>query len=290
MGDQGTIPGTIPPAAGEAPAGEAPEAKTAREAAAAVAAAAAPPARAAAPAKGAKAAPPAKSGTEIRMPSSAFRDRVDRDAAAKLKKALGMTLEEAQALLKSRKEGGDGAPASAAAAPAGAPAGAAAPARGPDPEKEKLRREAKDLERRLEAQRAKLKKVKTRERDRRTEIELRYSAVAAGIKADDADYAMGLYRSALRATAEGEDLPAPEAFWPTLKASKPYLFADGAPAREVPLRATTAPPLSRKPGEETPPTRAAGKPPGQADVDALEKRDFDDRTASRYGFRPPQSV
>jgi len=225
------------------------------------------------------------------MPSSAFRERIDRDAQAKIKKALGCTLEEAQELLKVQRAGGGAAPAPGTpAAPApGATAAPAAPAR-PNAELEKLRREKADLERRTEALRAKVKKVKTRARDRLLETELRYSAVAAGIKADDADYAMGLYRAKVRATPQGEDVPDPDSFWPTLKAAKGYLFVDGAPAREVPIRPTTAPPASKKPGEEVPPARGAGAPAAEKGVMEMEPEEFGARTSNRYGFRPPQSA
>lgn len=285
MGDednQQKIPGTDDAAAGgaapaaAAPAGAAPAAGTPAKPAAGN------KPNAAAPAKPAAGKPGASGGgTEIRMSSKALRERIDRDAASKIRRALGCTLEEAQAKLKAASSPEAAVAAANAAAPGVRP-------RGADPEVEKLRRQLADKTARLEAQKAKNAKVKDRERDKRVSLELRYSAVAAGISDEHADFALDQLAQAVRKTPAGKDPTSPAAFWPALLKARPYLGKGAAAAPvEVPLDPTTAPPESRAPGEATPKPPAPGERPKEKGVDELSDEEFASRTEKRYKFRVP---
>lgn len=218
--------------------------------------------------------------TMVSMPSKALRERIDRDAAAKIKRVLGCTLEEAKAKLAAA-----GSPAAAIAA-AGSPA---APA-GTDPKVlerlASIERQNKDLRGRLDASKQKTQKIQSRERDKRVSLELRYGAVAAGIADEHADFALDQLAAAVRKAPAGQDPPTPQAFWPALLKARPYLGKGVAPT-EVQLRPTTAPPESRAPGEATPNQPAAGTPPPKDDVDKLSDEDFARRTDKLYKFRVP---
>lgn len=231
-----------------------------------------PPASAAPPKPAAK--QPQKRGPEVRIPQAAFKKRIEREAAAEIKRRLGVSIEEAEAMI--RKGGG--------AAPGATSQGVADEVvRKLQAENLKLKNDAE--KRRQEAAIAEKKRQReiARLRDRQIETELRYMAKSAGIV--DADYACTLFA---RAAAKDTNIE-PEKFFAGLRQSHAYLFtaAPAAPAPEPTVPAATAPPESKQPGETTPPKPTPGESATAptVDVDKMSPSEFARHTRS-YGYAP----
>lgn len=242
--------------------------------AAAAPAAAAPAPRAAAPAAGGGGKQKNKGGQPGGQPfhkQAGFKDRLQREAAAMVRKNLGMTIEEAKALLAR-----GGAPAPAAAA---APAAAPAPGARRDPDAA-LRTKVHEQERRIEKQKNKIKTLRTRHADEMVNQTMRQEALGVGIAADHVDFALNLYSQAVRATKEG-DPPESQVFFVGLRKTRAYLFREGAPV--VTLSPTTAPPEGAGPGGETATPAGAGTPPKLPDAMEMSDSEFREHKR-RYGI------
>jgi hypothetical protein len=253
-----------------------------------VAPAAAPPAAPAAPAPRA-AAPPApapkkpKPGNvdDIQLDKhpkllKRLRQEAARQAARLVQDKLGVSLDEAVELVKKAGTAID-------AAPGGAPP-AAAPAPGSDREKRLLERRVAKLTARVEQSKRKVVSTKRRARDEVVELELRLETLRAGIKDDQADFALWQYRKAVAAAPDEAAIPEASAFFAGMKASHPQIFAGAAPLPPVTLRPTMTPPLSLQPGEETPANRKPGDEPPQVDAFKMSDEQFRRHKAS-YGVR-----
>jgi hypothetical protein len=263
------------------------EAEIAAEAAAAasavVAAAAATPAPAVAPvAAAAPATPPKGRGgpAKIEIPSDEFAKRVQREAKSLLRRKIGTDdIDEITALVERGRK------ATPAAAAAAAVPGTPAPV--VDPETERLRAKTRELEAQVEEERSRRRKVKNRARANEMDLRLRHSALVAGVKSDDVDYALERYKRAVGVAPEGK-APMPDAFWAELRKTQAFLFAGAAPApAPVPLSPTSAPPEGAAAGEAPKPNGAAAPRPVD-DVEKLDSKGFEDRTMNRYGYRPPR--
>jgi hypothetical protein len=215
-------------------------------------------------------------GPEIRIPQAAFKARVQREAAVEVKRRLGITIEEAEALVRAKGEG---------AAP-GASGVAVA-----NEVVDKLTREKNAAEARAKksetdrlALEAKHKKDVQRLKDKNIEAELRFTAKSAGIT--DPDYATHLFA---RAAASGQSTD-PDAFFTSLKTSHPFLFvASTAPAAIPPkpteVPAGTAPPESAQPGEAKPtPAPAGSSTAAENPVDQMNPTEFGKHMRQKYGY------
>lgn len=251
--------------------------------AAAAAAAGAPAAGAAAPAAAPAAARPAGGGgggAKITLSSDEFAKRIQREARALIRRKVGTDdLEEVAALVERGKK----TPAAVAAPAAGAPAAVA----GPDPELEKLRAQIREKDAALEEEKSRRRRVKARAREEAMDMRLRHSALSAGIVGDNVDYALDRYKKAVRTAPEGK-APMPDAYWTEMRKTQPFLFgaAAAAPA-PVAVRGTTAPPEGAANGEAPRPA-ASGAPRVDRKIEEMNDKEFEDRTANRYGFRPPR--
>jgi hypothetical protein len=211
---------------------------------------------------------------EIRIPVSAFKERVRRDSNALAREALGMTLEEARAKLSS-------AAAATPAAPAGTPAAAAdhaAALRKAERQLAEANKRAQDIEN-------KYKKDTRRLKDAQMEQAIKSAAFRAGVADDErATLAVQLFARAVMA----DNTLTPETFYGTLKNTHPYLFGNVTPAAPVVVAvpAGTAPKASTLPGESLPtptPTTPGG---GTVDVDKMSPTAFNKHMQGTYGYRP----
>ena len=206
-----------------------------------------------------------------------FKDRLGREAEALVRKTLGVSIEEAKAIVAARAA----APGPAAAVP-GAPA--AAPSRR-DPD-EKLRRENQDLANRVQKQSDRIKKLKTKNADERINMQMRGDALGVGIMEEHVDFALNLLAGAIRtALGKSEAPPDSRTFFAGLRKARAYLFREGT--KEVTLRASTAPPESTAPGGETPTQDGPATPPKK--VDAMEMSDEQFRAAQGQDVASPVS-
>lgn len=222
----------------------------------------------------------AKRGPEVRIPQAAFKARIEREAAAIVRKRLGISLEDAEKVVKA----GGQAPAANGANAAQATADqAVAKLQG---ENEKLRRDAETSKRRAEEWERKHRKDTQRLKDRQIESELRFLAAQTGIV--DTEYAVHLFSRASASDKAQE----PQPFFASLKTTHAYLFTTptAPPPKAVTpvVMATTAPPESGQPGESTPRPAAAGAPKAPTDVTDLPNSQFAERTRAVYGYTAGQ--
>ena len=268
MADQ--LPLTPDPAAAPA--------EPATPAAAPSAPAAVEPARAAAPKpkKNGQGQPPQKRKGVIEIPQAAFKARVQREAAAEIRRRTGVTLDDAERLIKAgggTKPAGNGQSAAANTVNA-----AVAQLRS---ENDKLRKANERLTREGQQATKKLEKRLRNANDARVEAELRADARLAGIT--DPDYAVSLFARAVTQDATLQ----PEAFFASLKTTHPVLFsapANPAPAPKV-VAPNTTPPESPSTGEVRPKPAAAGEPPREQNAENDTPQEFAARQRS-YGYVP----
>jgi flagellar motor switch/type III secretory pathway protein FliN len=221
-----------------------------------------------------------KRGPEIRIPQAAFKQRLQREAAAEVKRRLGITIEEAEAIVKKTDS------------PQATSTGVANDVLVKlQQDKVKLQAEVDKQKRTVADLEAKHKKDVTRLRDKQTEAELKFMAKGAGVT--DVDYAIHLFA---RAAAAGQTTD-PTAFFGGLKGTHSYLFLASVPsspvvaeAPPVAVPAVTAPLESSQPGETKPtpvtPTSATSK---DASVENLSGQDFNRHMRSKYGYVPGMS-
>lgn len=228
-------------------------------------------------------APGKRKPQEVRIPLSGFKARLDREAANIIKKRLGCTLDEAEAIVKAKQPGAAAVPAAGAAPAAVANEGLVAL----QAQLTRVQRQATDALKKAGEWEAKHKKDTARLRDRAIENELKALAAVAG--ATDADYAIHLFA---RAAASGQATD-PATYFGVLKTSHPHLFGTvqaaapaPKPAEPVKVPASTAPPASNAAGEATPtPNPAGGAKPAEG-VEGMSQQDFSRRTRATYGFTP----
>lgn len=215
-------------------------------------------------------------GPEVRIPQAAFKARLQREAAAEVRRRLGISLDEAEAIVK--KTG------SVAATPAGVATDVVAKLQA---EKAKLEAEVIKTKKATADLEAKHKKDVQRLKDKQTESELKFIAKGYGIV--DVDYAIHLFA---RAAAAGQATD-PQAYFGSLKNSHVFLFQAPAaapvvekPAEPVVVTPTTAPPESTQPGEVKPPVAVATPGGTGQDVDKLDGPGFNRHMRSKYGYVP----
>jgi hypothetical protein len=236
---------------------------------------------AAAPQRGTNRQPPKQPKVFQEPPHQAFVNRMKREAAMEVKRRLGITIEEAEELVKKSKEQ----PASGAAAKGTADAIVKA-----EKEASKLREENAALKRGQDQLRAKHEKEIRRLKDKQFESELAVEVSRAGITDPDcAELALTLYSRAVKdAKTANQEIPESGKFFAGLRESKPKLFGDGAaPAVPPPvvIPPTTAPPASAAPGGEPPkPTPAGGQPPAKT-ADDMTPEEFNQHLR-RSGYTP----
>ena len=206
-----------------------------------------------------------KNGKTFMLPENAFQVRVQRDAEQRVKARLGVSLEEAEAIVK---RGGVQATATSTVDEA------------LRKENEKLRRESETRKRELELATRKHKKDITRLKDRQVDAELRLEAQRAGIV--DPGYAVHLFSEAVRASQTND----PVAFFAGMKKSHPHFFVAPVVAAPVEIPATTAPPESTQPGGVTPTPANAGTPTAPTNAEDMSTQDFNNYTRRQYGFSP----
>lgn len=232
----------------------------------------------------------AKPGSKnIVIPESEFKKRLERETVKQLATKLGISREDAAAILSGEKKLVPAGSAPAAAAPGAAPA-AAAPVVVTDPKiidrLSRVERDNRELSTRLAKSKEKVKKVRERERDKRVTLEIRHNALAVGVVDKYADFALDLFMKACRKDPKIADDE--RGYFTTLKTDYPFLFAGGAPAAAaptVPLRPTTAGPASTQPGEVKPNPAAAGTPPTEQNVDKMTDDEFREYKKQKYGSR-----
>ena len=212
----------------------------------------------------------------IEIPEAAFKARVQREAAAEIRRRTGVTIEEAERLIK-------------AGGTAAAGGGKTAATNTADAAILQLRNENQSLAKRLdkvtrESGQA-VKKLEKRLRganDARVEAELRAEARMAGIT--DPDYAITLF-----ARAVGKDATLqPEAYFAKLKETHAHLFIVAAPAPPPPkvvVAPTTTPPESQATGEVKPKPATAGEPTTEKNAEQDSAQEFAARQRS-YGYVP----
>lgn len=293
MPDTTTDPAATTPTPAAPAATSAPPAPSGEGAPAAVPAQ--PPAPAAAPAAPAAVAPaptpPAttttppkktkRGGPEIRIPQAAFKARVEREAAAMIRRKLGVTVEEAERLVKA---GGGAAGEGTEEDQVKATADAAIEAL--RKENESLKKRVSKAERETEAWQKKHKKDTQRMRDKMLEADLRARAAGAGVT--DPDYAVVLFSRAVVAQKATD----PDVYFKELRTTHPHLFgqvapAAPAPAPRTPVPANTAPPEAPTAPNGQPPAPATpGNQPPPVKVDDLPPQQFSAHTRRKYGFTP----
>jgi len=232
-------------------------------------------------------------GVERQMPESSLQARIARGAATIVKQRLGISLEEAERIVKA-----GGAPAAAAATANGTPAtpGQQATAMADDAvrrltaENQRLRSRADREAKRANDEARKRQREVARLKELQLDAEFRAEATAAGIMDPAAaDYAVHLFGAAVEAGKATE----PKAFFGQLKKTHTYLFAGAAaPPARVEIPADTAPPESNQPGETKPKPPPAGGGPGGGpgapkNADSMNPQEFAAHQG-RYGFRPGQ--
>lgn len=234
-----------------------------------------------------QAAPPdkrhQKRGREIRIPESAFKARVAREAAAEVRRRLGVSMEEAE---KAVKSGGTPTTPVAGGAPAAVQANQMA-----DEAVKKLQRDNERLK--LESARHKKMAEDTakkgareiaRMKDKQVEAELRQFAASAGF--NDPDIFIHMF---MRAVVADKALT-PQGYVEKLKATHAYMFGV-APPPPVKVMPSTAPPESKQPGEKKPEQQPAGNAaasPKTPDVEKMSPQEFA-RHARGYGYTPGMS-
>jgi hypothetical protein len=198
--------------------------------------------------------------------SEPFMKRVQRATQSEVKKALGMSLDEAKAII--------------AKANSGAPAEPAAQI--DSKQLIKLRQELDAAKRQIAANEQRYKKQLARKDDQRLESDLKFVAAQAGVV--DADYALTLYARAVRGTADGAKPPAAAEFFQGLRTSHQFLF-NAPPAAPAPVvtPVTTAPPESPAPGETKPTPAVAGTAPPPRTADKMSDQEFADYKRRQYG-------
>ncbi len=200
---------------------------------------------------------------ELRIPQSAFKERVDREAANLIKNKLGISLEEATAIVKAHQDGD---------------ADKAANELALKSELDAAKKAKEDADLKLVEAEKKHKKDLQKQKDKMLESEIKLLATTAGAK--DTDIAMHLFA---KAAAAGQTTD-PKEFFETLKTEKPFLFGDGTAPPVKTVNPTTAPLESKAPGEVTPsPTPPATTQPEKM-ADDLSPQDFNKRLKSRYGY------
>ena len=244
-----------------------------------------PPARAAAPKQ--PAGKPKGKGQRrdiVEIPVNAFKARVQREAAVEVKRRLGITIEEAEGIVKAGGVVQAGAGKTAVQATADQ---ALAQLRA---ENERLRGKAKQVEKeKLEQQKSFEKKLR-RADDRATEARLMAEARLAGIT--NPRYikaAIDVYADALN----GGETSEPGAFFAKMRETDPAFFAapvspvvPPAPPRPR-VAATTTPPESPAAGEVRPTPGSAG-PAKIVNAEDLSDRDFAALQRS-HGYTPGMS-
>lgn len=214
----------------------------------------------------------------IEIPEAAFKARVQREAAAEIRRRTGVPIEEAERLIKA----GGGAQAASAGKTAAAATADAAVAQ-LRAENEKLRKHNERISRESAQAAKKAEKRIRNANDARVEAELRAEARLAGIT--DPDYAVNLF-----ARAVGKDATLqPEAFFAGLKETHPVLFANAAtpvvPKPKVVVPPTTTPPESTATGEVKPQPAQAGTPTVEKNAEEDSPQEFAARQRS-YGYVP----
>jgi len=226
--------------------------------------------------KGNRPAPvqPAKRKGIIEIPENAFKARIQREAAVLVRGRLGITLEEAEKLVKAGgvRPGANG----KSAAQASADAALRQRAEKAEKERDRLKRESDDRVRKAEKQ-------ARRASDRATTAEMKAEARVAGIK--DPDYAVHLLA---RAVLQDENLD-PAKFFDGLKKTHPILFENPPPPPvPVPIPASSAPPESPAQGEVKPEPAAPGAPPADVNAEKMDDQAFA-RHQRSYGYVPGMS-
>ena len=244
------------------------------------------PAAPAVPAQPAAQAKPKRSGHQqqqpgkrkgiIEIPEAAFKARVQREAAAEIRRRTGVTIEEAERLIKA---GGTAAAGGGKTAASNTADAALAQLRS---DNEKLRKSNEKLTREGGQAVKKLEKRLRNSTDARVEAELRAEARIAGIT--DPDYAVTLF-----ARAVGKDgTLQPEAFFAGLKETHKHLFVVAPPAPPPPkvvVAPTTTPPESTATGEVKPKPATAGEPAAEKNAEEDNPQEFAARQRS-YGYVP----
>jgi hypothetical protein len=226
---------------------------------------------------------PARVKGEFREPPhQAFVNRVKREAAMEVKRRLGITIEDAEALVK---KGGTQAASGDQSAVQKTTDKALAEAK---KEAEEARKETAQLRGQNESLKKKHEKEVKRLKNKQFEAQLSASASKAGIV--DTDYAVTLFA---REVSKGTGEVDPDKFFAGLKETKPHLFsatAAAAPAAVtvppvVVIPPTTAPKESTAPGEATPTPSAPGVTPPQKTADDDTPEEFNARLR-RSGWQP----
>lgn len=216
-------------------------------------------------------------GPEVRIPQAAFKARLQREAAAEVRRRLGISIDEAEAIVKKT------------ASPAGTPAGVATDVVAKlQAEKAKLEAEITKSKKATADLEAKHKKDVQRLKDKQTEAELKFMAKGHGIV--DVDYAIHLFA---RAAASGQATD-PQAYFGSLKNSHVFLFQAPVATTVVETKVeppaiitpVTTPPESTQPGEVKPPVAAATTGGAGPDVDKLDGPGFNRHMRSKYGYVP----
>jgi Sec-independent protein translocase protein TatA len=255
---------------------------------------AAPPPAAPAPAPGAPppppappAAPPAPAaargkGEYLRIPRAQFKARITREADKILidraKETLGVSIEEAKAIIAKDR-----------AAAGGAPAAAGDPGATTSDEKKRLQQleeENTRLKQQGEDDKRRSRRAVNRQKDERLAAELQAIAAQSGIKGDrPLSYAVNEYRAAVLATPDGTEPPQPAPFFSELLKTLPNLGAPGAssaPPVVVDQHPTTAPAGAPPP----PPPAAPGARQAPRNAEEMSQEEFARHSQSVHGYRP----
>ena len=185
-----------------------------------------------------------------------------------VKRRLGITIEEAERIVKA----GGGTTAANPTAQAAAETALKA-------ENERLKKDRERVQRESEERVRKAEKAARRAGDRAITAEMRAEARLAGLV--DPDYAVHLLA---KAALKDENID-PAKFFSGLKTTHPHLFAAPVepPPPPVPVAASSAPPESPAAGEVRPAPAAPGAPPAAVDAETMSDADF--RAHQRnYGF------
>lgn len=244
-----------------------------------------PPVQAAIPGTGVPPAnrPPGKKKGKrtdiLEIPQREFKMRVDRHAAQIVKQRLGVSIEEAEKIIK----------AGGVTPPSASPAGVADQAiTKMQTTLTRITNELNEVKNKNAALEKKNQKTIERMNDKLLDKDLRFLASQARVK--DPDYAITLYARAVKAAAAaGEEIPKAEVYFPSLQATHAFLFEGATPAAPVPpvvVAPTTAPPESAIPGGATPPVAPPGAPPTQTSVDDMNAQDFNAHRRAKYGYTP----
>ena len=212
----------------------------------------------------------------IEIPEAAFKERVQREAAAQIRNRTGMSFEDAIAFIKSK-----GITAQAGGGQSAATNTAQAAMNQLRTEVEKLRKQNERITRESLQKQKHLEKKIRNERDARVEAELMAEARIAGIT--DPDYAVTLFA---RSVSKDPALQ-PGDFFAGLRKTKPALFEpDQIPEPEAPKAAIvpdTAPPESTAAGEVRPVPTNAGAPAKEVNAEEMSPAEFSAHQR-RYGF------